>query len=89
MLYLLGCYTGFRKSEIGSVTRTSFNFETDPATMTVKAGYSKRRSEDVIPLRGDLAERLQTWLRSKQNVCDNACRAKGRELENRCRVAES
>jgi len=68
MLYLIGCYTGFRKSEIGSVFTTSFNFSPDQATLTVKAGYSKRRTEDVIPLRGDLAAQIQAWIASKPKL---------------------
>ena len=33
--------------------------------MTVKAAYSKRRRDDVQPIRPDLAEALRPWLASK------------------------
>ncbi len=65
MLYLIGCYTGFRRNEIYSVCPASFEFDSDPATLTVRAGYSKRRREDLIPLRADLAIRIRDWIASK------------------------
>ena len=42
-LYLTAAYTGFRESELASLTPDSFDFDFDPATVTVEAGYSKRR----------------------------------------------
>ncbi|MFO0821042.1 MAG: tyrosine-type recombinase/integrase [Pirellulales bacterium] len=65
IVYILACYTGFRRNEIGSVTPQSFNFESDPPTLTVEAGYSKRRRTDVMPLRADLAKRIQDWIETK------------------------
>ena len=47
IVHILACYTGFRQSEIGSVTMHSFNFESDPPTLTAEAGYSKRRRTDI------------------------------------------
>jgi len=44
----------------------SFDLEFDPATVTVGAAYSKRRREDVQPMRPDLAELVRDWLRDKQ-----------------------
>lgn len=64
ILYLVGAYTGFRRNEIGSVTKQSFNFEDIPATMTVEAGYSKHRQTDVLQLRQDFSDRIQTWIKS-------------------------
>ena len=66
--YILACYTGFRRNEIGSVTVHSFNFNSDPPTLTVEAGYSKRRRTDVMPLRADLAKRIQEWIASKKKL---------------------
>lgn len=63
--YIVGAYTGYRRNEIGSVTEQSFDFNSDPPTLTVEAGYSKRRRTDVIPLRADFANRIQTWIASK------------------------
>ena len=68
MLYIVGAYTGYRRNEIASVTRTSFDFATAPATLTVKAGYSKHRRTDVLPLRTDFAERLRAWIAAKPGL---------------------
>lgn len=65
VLYLVGAYTGYRRNEIGSITVQSFNFESAPPTLTVEAGYSKRRRRDVLPLRSDFAEQIKMWLDSK------------------------
>jgi integrase len=66
IVYILACYTGFRRNEIGSVKLHSFNFESEPPTLTVEAGYSKRRRTDVMPIRVDLAKRIQDWIASKK-----------------------
>ncbi|MDZ4782329.1 MAG: tyrosine-type recombinase/integrase [Planctomycetia bacterium] len=72
ILYIIACYTGFRRNEIGSVTMRSFDFQSDPPTMTVEAGYSKRRRRDVIPLRRELAVRIEAWITEKANAKDSA-----------------
>jgi integrase len=68
IVYILACYTGFRRNEIGSVKAHSFNFESDPPTLTAEAGYSKRRRTDVMPIRVDLAKRIQDWIASKKKL---------------------
>ena len=68
VLYILGAYTGYRRNEIGSVTMRSFDFESDPPTLTVEAGHSKHRRRDVLPLRTDFAEQIQTWLSGKKGL---------------------
>ncbi len=65
ILYIIGAYTGYRRNEIGSVTKDSFEFDSDPPTLTVEAGYSKHRRTDVLPLRKDFADRIRTWIASK------------------------
>ena len=65
MLYMLAAYTGYRRNEIGSLTRQSFDFESDPPTLTVAAGYSKRRRTDILALRKDFAKRIQVWIDSR------------------------
>ena len=62
MMYLVAAGTGFRASEIASLTPESFNLNSDPATVTVLAAYSKHRRQDIQPIRRDLAERLRPWL---------------------------
>jgi integrase/recombinase XerC len=62
MVYRLATGTGFRAAELGSLTPSSFNLDSDPPTVTVRAAYSKRRRDDVQPIRQDLAELLRPWL---------------------------
>ena len=44
------------------------NFDSDPPTLTVEAGYSKHRRTDVLPLRKDFAERIRKWIAGKPDV---------------------
>jgi len=62
MAYRLALGSGFRRKELRSLTPTSFDLDSDPPTVTAKAAYSKRRREDVQPIRSDLAELLRPWL---------------------------
>jgi integrase len=71
MLYLVAVGTGFRANELRSLTPESFDLDADPPTVTVQAGYSKRRRKDVQPIRQDLAGRLRVYL---------ACRDQGRPV---------
>ena len=61
MAYRVG--TSFRAAEMRSLTPHSFDLDLDPPTVTAGAAYSKRRSEDVQPIRTDLAKRLRPWLK--------------------------
>jgi hypothetical protein len=70
MLYRAAAFTGLRASELASLTARSFDFETEPATVTVEAGYSKRRRTDVLPLHPDLAARLREWFRERSAVAE-------------------
>jgi len=65
MLYRVAVGTGFRASEIGSLTSESFDLDADPPTITIEAGYSKHRRKDVQPIRPDLADLLAPWLDGK------------------------
>ena len=71
ILYILAAYTGYRRNEIGSVTMRSFDFESDPPTLTVEAGHSKHRRRDILPLRGDFAEQIKAWISSKKRLHPN------------------
>jgi len=64
ILYTLAAFTGLRASELASLTKSSFDLEAK--TITVEAGYSKRRRKDVLPLHGSLLERLRPWLDRKR-----------------------
>ena len=62
MLYRLAVETGLRAGELRSLTHSSFDFDSNPATVTVAAAYSKHRREDTLPLRPELAKELQQFL---------------------------
>jgi len=65
MLYAVAVGTGFRANELRSLTPESFALAATPPTVTVAAGYSKRRRRDVQPLPRGLAEVLGPWLVGK------------------------
>jgi site-specific recombinase XerD len=62
MLYLVTANTGFRASEMASLTADSFDLDGDPPTVTVAAAYSKRKRKDEQPIRPDLAAMLREFL---------------------------
>jgi integrase len=62
MCYRVAAATGFRASELRSLSIDSFDLDADPPTCTVEAGYSKRRKRDVQPLPPALVEPLRAWL---------------------------
>jgi len=63
MLYRLAVETGLRANELRTLTVSSFDLDKD--TVTVRAGYSKRKREDVLPLRPDTAAELRRFLAGK------------------------
>ena len=65
MLYRLALGTGFRSSELRSLTPESFNLDTTPPTLTVAAAYSKHRRTDVQPIQPSLASAVAAWLATK------------------------
>jgi integrase len=65
MLYRLALETGLRVSELASLTRSSFNLDAQAPTVTVQAGYSKHRRQDVLPLRAETAADLADFLACK------------------------
>jgi integrase len=66
MLYTVAAYTGLRASELASLTSGSFRLDETPPTVTVLAGYSKHRRQDVLPLHLSLVESLRPWLAGKK-----------------------
>ena len=62
MCYRVAGSTGFRASELRSLTPESFDLDSTPPTCTVEAGYSKRRKRDVQPLAPAMVEPLREWL---------------------------
>ncbi|CAN5336646.1 hypothetical protein BH10PLA2_BH10PLA2_12270 [soil metagenome] len=66
VLYTLAANTGFRANELATLTPESFALlQSDLPTVTVEAGYSKRRRKDVQPLREDVAAMMREYLAAK------------------------
>ena len=63
MLYRLAVETGLRRKELGSLKVSSFDFQNN--SVTVMAGYSKRRREDMLPLKPETAAEFQLFLQGK------------------------
>ena len=61
-LYRVALATGFRASELASLTPESFDLTADPPTIEVQAGFSKRRRHDVQPIPLTLASAIAPWL---------------------------
>ena len=68
MLYILAAWTGFRRKELSSLTLRSFDLESEFPTLQVKAGFSKRRKADTIPLHPVVVQRLREWLDTKGEI---------------------
>ena len=60
--------TGLRAGELRSLTRASFDLDAEPPTVTVAAAYSKRRRDDTLILRPELADDLRAYLCSMAPV---------------------
>ena len=63
LLYRFAAYTGLRANEIRNLTVSSFDF--DNCTVNVKAACSKRKREDILPLRKDITAELQSFVAGK------------------------
>jgi len=64
-LYLTACATGFRASELATMTPEHFDLDAEPPTATVQAGYTKNRQTARQPLPRDMAEALRPFLAGK------------------------
>ena len=62
LVYRLAVESGLRYSEIRSLTRASFDFNSNPATVTIAAKDEKARRGDTLSLREDLAADLKAYL---------------------------
>jgi integrase len=65
LLYKLAVETGLRAGELSSLTVASFTLEGDRPVVRLRAAYSKRRREDLLPLRLDTAAELRGFLDGK------------------------
>ncbi len=59
LVYRLAVDTGLRWTELRSLTRASFDFTAEPATVTIAAKSAKNRKEDTLPLRPALSADLK------------------------------
>src|SRR5262249_11925676 len=64
-LCLAACATGFRASELASMTPESFDLDNVTPTATVLASCTKNKHEAVQPLPRDVAEALRDFLCTK------------------------
>lgn len=63
LLYWFAVETGLRAKEIRTLKVRDFNLE--KLTVTIQAGYSKHRKEDIQPLKPKLAVELKEFFRNK------------------------
>ncbi len=62
LCYRLAVGTGLRYAEIASVKPESFDWTTNPVTVTVDAGYTKNGEPTTLPLPRDLADDLAPYV---------------------------
>jgi integrase len=65
MVYRLAMGTGFRASELGSLTRESFRLDSDPPLVVCEAGYTKNGRLAEQPVSDSLAALLRPWVASR------------------------
>jgi len=65
MLYRVATETGLRANELRNLTRLSFQLDGNYPTVTGQASFSKRRRDDVLPLRHDTAAELREFFGDK------------------------
>jgi hypothetical protein len=63
LLYRFAAYTRLRANEIRNLPLSSFDF--DSCIVKVKAACGKRRREDILPQREDIAAELQSFVTGK------------------------
>jgi integrase len=83
MLYATAMATGFRVSELASLTPSSFDLAALPPTATVQAAYAKNRKLAVQPLPADVAEALRGYLAGRpadQPLWPGRWRVRGAEM---------
>jgi len=66
VMYLVAQRTGLRRGELRSLTVRSFDLTSDPPTVAVKAGNSKRRKKELLPLTKETAQCLTTYLADRK-----------------------
>jgi integrase len=62
LCYRLAVASGLRYSEIGSIVPESFDWQSSPATVTIRAAYAKNGQTATLPLPDDLAPDLAAYV---------------------------
>jgi integrase len=62
LLYQLALESGRRANEIKTLTIGRCNLKSQPPTITVKAGYNKKRKETIQPIPVGLAGKLEKYI---------------------------
>ena len=65
VLYLIGAATGFRRSELASLTPTSFRLDGTPPLIVCEAAYTKNGKPADQPITPSTAAMLRPWLASR------------------------
>jgi len=68
VMYTLAQRTGLRRKELCSLSPSSFDLASTPPIVRVRAGDSKHRKADVLPLAADVAELLRNYLAGRPNT---------------------
>jgi integrase/recombinase XerD len=71
LLYWCALGTGLRAGELASLKWQSLNLSGAEPAIILNAGDSKRRTEDFIPIREDLAELLRQWKKEQKAKPDD------------------
>jgi site-specific recombinase XerC len=65
ILYLIGAATGFRRSELASLTPASFRLDAKPPMIVCEAGFTKNGTQAEQPIAESTAAALRPWLESR------------------------
>ena len=68
MVYILSCWTGYRRKELASLTLRSFDLDAQTPVVRVTAAYSKNRRADEVPLHSIVVGRLRAWMATKGEI---------------------
>ncbi len=72
MIYLLAGWSGFRRRELASLTRRSFDLDGPTPNVMVKAAYAKNKRSDSIPLHPVIVAKLQEWFARRPDLGPDA-----------------
>ena len=68
VMYTLAQLTGLRRKELCSLSPSSFDLTSTPPIVQLRAGDSKHRKADVLPLAANVADLLKNYLAGRPNA---------------------